>query len=458
MPVPSRTMLSLGRASPFVASLLLLALGMGACTGSGPPPPRPAGGAPAAIPPLGIRIAKVAGVALKGRPARGPLLGPAERVRDTISRMYTAGFVDPAQWRAGFPVVLDAFAPEMRGAARADLRELTLGTSARSLTSMLPTDARIVVRFLPNERRNPVAAMADMRFKGIATAEDGTEMEVRHEADYLLEALNDRWLITGYRVQQRLVPQPLPRRDPLFILAIGSDARPHKPVERALADSLHIIGVNPKTGVASILGIPRDSYVPIPGAGTQKINASLFHGGPQLTVQTVEKLAGIRIDGYLLVGFEGFRRMVSDVGGVAMTIPEPASDFYSGAHFRAGPTRLDGPEALAFSRNRHDVRGGDFGRSLNQGKLLIAALREFREDVRKDPAAAFTWLLAGAKYLDTDLSFTEMIRLAFSALAVDKVKNRVVSGSGGFAGSASVVRLGSAAQAMFRDLARDGTL
>lgn len=251
---------------------------------------------------------------------------------------------------------------------------------------------------------------------------------------------------------------PLPSNDPLFLLAIGSDARPRGSVTRSLADSLHIVGVNPKTNVASILGIPRDSYVPIPGGGSQKINSSLFRGGPELTVQTVERLTGIRIDAYLLVGFEGFRRMVSEIGGIEIVIPQAMNDAASGAHFRPGRTRLDGPEALAFSRDRHDVRGGDFGRSLNQGRLLIAALHELREDVRKDPVNAFTWLLVGAKYLRTDLTFTDMVDLAFAALAIDKVKNRVVSGSGGFAGSASVVRLGSSAQALFRDLARDGTI
>ena len=257
---------------------------------------------------------------------------------------------------------------------------------------------------------------------------------------------------------QAVLRPPLPSNDPLFLLAIGSDARPRGSLTRSLADSLHIIGVNPKTNVASILGIPRDSYVPIPGGGTQKINSSLFRGGPELVVQTVQRLSGIRMDGYLLVGFEGFRQMISEVGGIEIVIPQAMNDAASGAHFKAGRTRLDGPEALAFSRDRHDVQGGDFGRSLNQGRLLIAALREFRADVRKDPVNAFIWLLAGAKYLRTDLGFAEMVDLAFAALSIDKVKNRVVSGSGGFAGSASVVRLGSSAQAMFRDLARDGTL
>ena len=260
------------------------------------------------------------------------------------------------------------------------------------------------------------------------------------------------------RDMEAVLRAPLPSDKPFFLLAIGSDARPRRSLTRSLADSLHIVAVNPKTNVASILGIPRDSYVPIPGGGTQKINSSLFRGGPELTVETVERLTGIKMDGYLLVGFEGFRRAVSEIGGIEIVIPEAMSDAASGAHFRPGRTKLDGPEALAFSRNRHDVRGGDFGRSLNQGKLLIAALREFKEAVREDPVNGFIWLLVGAKYLRTDLDMTEMVDLAFHALDVDKVKNRVVSGSGGFAGSASVVRLGGSAQAMFRDLRRDGTI
>ncbi|MGH2686170.1 MAG: LCP family protein [Actinomycetota bacterium] len=281
------------------------------------------------------------------------------------------------------------------------------------------------------------------------------------------------WLAIGVSTAQETAPPSIedvsrdigaafrpgvPSDDPLFILAIGSDARPRQSVTRSRADSLHIIGVNPRTGVASILGIPRDSYVSIPGVGTQKINAALFHGGPELTVATVERLTGIRMDGYLLTGFEDFRRAVSEVGGIAMRIPYGMSDASSNAHFRPGPTRLDGPEALAFSRNRHDAPGGDFGRSMNQGRLMIAALRELRDEVRKDPVAVFRWVLVGARYLRTDITLPDMVDLAVAALSVDKVKNRVVSGGGGFAGGASVVRLGGSAQAIFRDLARDGTL
>jgi anionic cell wall polymer biosynthesis LytR-Cps2A-Psr (LCP) family protein len=136
------------------------------------------------------------------------------------------------------------------------------------------------------------------------------------------------------------------------------------------------------------------------------------------------------------------------------------SDRYSGANFDRGTKRLNGRQALAFSRNRHDAPGGDFGRSLNQGELLVAALREFKTDLRKDPLTLFRWLVAGMRSLQTDLTLPETVDLLLAATSIDpaKVRNRVVSGSGATVGGASVVRLGSSAQAMFRDLRRDGLL
>ncbi|MGH2673949.1 MAG: LCP family protein [Actinomycetota bacterium] len=252
----------------------------------------------------------------------------------------------------------------------------------------------------------------------------------------------------------------VPTKGALFVLAIGSDARPRESVTRSRADSLHIIGVNPTKGAAAILGIPRDAYLPIPGAGSQKINASLFHGGPELTVRTVEQLTGIRMDAYLLTGFLDFRRMVTQVGPIEIDVAYSMSDAASGAYFRPGRTRMTGPRALAFARNRHDAPGGDFGRSLNQGRLLVAALRALREDVRKDPLALFRWTAAGFGHVRTDLSLVEMLQLLQAAVSIDpaRVDNRVASGGGGIVGGASVVRLGSAAGAMFRDLRRDGLL
>ncbi len=203
-----------------------------------------------------------------------------------------------------------------------------------------------------------------------------------------------------------------------FILVIGSDARPGESPAQARGDSLHIVGVNPSESAVSILGIPRDSFVPIPGVGTRKINEALLHG-PDVMVRTVEQLAGIDIDGYVLTGFKGFQDLVNAVGGIGVDVPYAMSDPYSHARFRPGMTHMLGRNALAFTRDRHDVPGGDFGRSLNQGRMLIAALRQLKHDVAKNPGALLAWLAAGAKTLQTDLGLADMADLLLSMPSLD---------------------------------------
>jgi LCP family protein required for cell wall assembly len=277
----------------------------------------------------------------------------------------------------------------------------------------------------------------------VATAQTPTPMQLGHAGEAAF--------LPGFR-----------GRRPIFVLAIGSDARPGvcEPVERCLADSLHLIGLNPRKGAASILGFPRDSYVDIPGVGTGKINDSLFHGGPELVVQTVEELVGVDIDYYFLTSFAGLRHMVNDVGGIEIDIPYAMSDASSGAVFSEGLQVLDGKQALAFARNRKDTPNGDFSRSENQGLLMMAALERFRKDVRKDPLSLFTWLVSGLRHIQTELSAGEVFDLALAALTVEpnRVVNRVTPGGLGFAGEASVVQLGSEAEAMFADIADDGLL
>jgi LCP family protein required for cell wall assembly len=265
----------------------------------------------------------------------------------------------------------------------------------------------------------------------------------------------------GHEIAGALIPG-FPTGRPFFVAVIGSDARPGvcEPVEACLADSLHIIGVNPRKRAAGIVGIPRDSYVDIPGHGTQKINNSLSLGGPELVVDTLEQLAGVQIDYSFLTSFEGFRHMIQDVGGIDVEIPYAMNDSASGAVFDAGSHRLDGPQALAFSRNRKNVPNGDFSRTENQGLVILSALAQLRQEARRDPTRLFTWLIAGAKYIQTELTLPDLFDLALPALAIDpkRVVNLALPGGIGTAGEASIVTLGGEADAVFSDLADDGML
>jgi LCP family protein required for cell wall assembly len=423
-------------------------------------------------------------VNLRAVQSRGPagivakpsaLAGPAAAVERTIAQLYDIGFVDPALWAGGrFPSLTGPFAPEARQRVRAHVADLTVGRAAGRLDAVRPTRARLDVRFMLDRARHPIMAFAHMDFAGVGRAEDA-ELPIHHQGDYVLRRTDAGWRIVSFRVKSRVpssqqiqakvreasLSPALHASGPLFVLVIGSDARPRQSITSGTrGDAIHIVAVNPKRGIVSILGIPRDSYVSIPGAGTDKINRSLAVGGPELMVRTVERLTGIHIDAYVLAGFAGFEHMVKAVGGFSIDIPYGMDDSYSGAHFRRGPTHLSGRQALALARNRHDAPGGDFGRSMNQGRIIVAAMREFQLDLRKDPLTALRWGLAAARFMKTDLSPTQMMELllAVPSIAGNPVRNAVVYGSGAMVGSSSVIRLGRYAHAKFRDLRRDGVL
>jgi LCP family protein required for cell wall assembly len=247
---------------------------------------------------------------------------------------------------------------------------------------------------------------------------------------------------------------------PVFILSLGSDARPGEQVAGQRSDSIHLIGINPARHRASILGFPRDSWVSIPGFGTNKINAAMVYGGPHLTVRTIEQLTGIHVDYYLLTSFPGLVNLVNAIGGLTVDVPYPMHDPYSGADFNAGVQRINGRQALAFSRNRHDTPFGDLSRSFNQGILLRAALAQFRKEFAQDPSVLLSWLAAGIRNVKTDLSIRELVSFAFTATAIppDNVTNAVVPASTGSVGGASVVFIASSAHAVYADMKADGLI
>jgi LCP family protein required for cell wall assembly len=247
----------------------------------------------------------------------------------------------------------------------------------------------------------------------------------------------------------------------ITILAIGSDARLGQNPLRSRADSIHVIFLNPRRHRAVIVGIPRDSWVSIPGSGTNKINAALASGGPARMVSTVERNFGGRIDYWAVTSFWGITRMVDSVGGLRVRIPFRMQDPFSGSNFRPGPTRLHGKQVLAFARDRHSVPGGDFGRQLNGGRVFVSALIQFKKEYRRNPGRLLTWIAAGVRHMDADLSVDELVELAFGATAIRlrDVRNVVLPGGTGSVGGLSVVRLSmGTARAIFADARRDGAL
>jgi polyisoprenyl-teichoic acid--peptidoglycan teichoic acid transferase len=250
-----------------------------------------------------------------------------------------------------------------------------------------------------------------------------------------------------------------PAKGKIFVLVIGSDARGGNP--NARADAIHIAGINTRTMRGGILNFPRDSYVNIPGYGSGKINEALYAGGPELLARTLEDITNIRIDYYVMVGFEGFRKIIDGVGGVTMTLPGPVNDpGGSGAHLPAGKVRMGATSALAYVRTRKAFSGGDITRSTNQARFLIALLRKLRGQLDRNPAALLNWIAVTRRHTRLDISPKELFRLGIltSQVRPSKVKNVTVPVSLGSVGAASVVFIQSGARDIYARFRKNGSL
>ncbi len=243
------------------------------------------------------------------------------------------------------------------------------------------------------------------------------------------------------------------------ILLIGSDRRRDGSVEGQRADSLHVVSYNTKVNKASVISIPRDTYVEIPSRKAKdRINAALEYGGPEEEVRTVSRFLGFDIDYYVMVDFDGFIDLVNQIGGITVDIPEPMNDTKSGAVFKAGQVHLDGDRALAFARNRSFVRG-DFERTENQTRLLLYAFRQIRAEVSRDMTKIVKYMGLLSRYVELDIPYREAFRLAMTGISVDPatVQNYTVAGSIEDVGGASVIMPSGNTEA-FKDIADDGLL
>nr|WP_232100710.1 LCP family protein [Mycolicibacterium litorale] len=208
---------------------------------------------------------------------------------------------------------------------------------------------------------------------------------------------------------------------------------------------------------ATMVSIPRDSYVPIPGHGEDKINAAFALGGAPLLAQTVEQATGLRLDHYAEVGFDGFAAVVDAVGGVTMCPPEPISDPLAGIDLPAGCQELDGRNALGYVRTRATPRA-DLDRMTNQRAFMSALLHRaaspavFANPLRWYPMARAA---GSALTVDTGAHVWDLARLGW-ALRGDIATTTVPIGEFTDGGSGAVVVWDSeAASRLFEALAAD---
>ncbi|OFT85245.1 LCP family protein [Corynebacterium sp. HMSC29G08] len=129
----------------------------------------------------------------------------------------------------------------------------------------------------------------------------------------------------------------------------------------------------PRAGQATLMSIPRDSYVEVPGYGYDKINAAFAYGGASLLVQTVEQSTGLHIDHYAEIGMGGLANVVDAVGGVEICVAEPITDPLANISLAPGCQKMDGATGLGYVRTRATALG-DLDRVVRQREFLAAVM------------------------------------------------------------------------------------
>jgi LCP family protein required for cell wall assembly len=205
------------------------------------------------------------------------------------------------------------------------------------------------------------------------------------------------------------------------ILLLGSDSRVSAgdPTQwkagAQRTDAIMVLHISADRTQASIMSIPRDSWVDIPGHGMNKINAGFSFGGPTLMVQTIESVTGVRIDHVAIVDFDGFKEITDALGGVTITVPKTVSSFQG--TIEAGTYTMDGETALTYVRQRYNLPGGDFDRVHRQQNWIRAVVNKLMSaGTLKNPVKLNNALSALTKSLATDDGYTidDMQSLAVS--------------------------------------------
>jgi len=218
---------------------------------------------------------------------------------------------------------------------------------------------------------------------------------------------------------------PLPtlsgtRRINVLLLGSDTDAKFKEEVNTQI---VMVVSIDPVHHQVTLLSIPRDFWIPVPGKGMQKLQLAYRYGGVSLVRETVENDFGITIDHYAWIGLEGFEKVIDVAGGVNVDVTHPVIDdqypddlhtsnpyAYKRLYIQAGPQHLTGGEALEYVRSRHGDLIGDFGRSQRQQQVLLKLRRRLEQPGTILQIPDYLDAISGS--IRSDFSLRDIISLA----------------------------------------------
>ena len=246
-------------------------------------------------------------------------------------------------------------------------------------------------------------------FLVLTLATGGLALWVRHSIASGMEFIADPFADIPTRAPQQKVAAG--EEPAVNILVLGTDSRtsasdPSQWKEGAQrTDAIMIVQVSGDRKTVSVMSIPRDSWVEIPGHGQGKINAAYSYGGPSLTIHTVENLTGIHIDHFAVANFESFVALTDEIGGVRVNLKTPQT--LAGKELGAGAQVLNGQQALAYTRERSSLPNGDFDRVKRQQTWMRSIVsRVLTNGTLSSPTALYSFLKTASRTVAVDESFT----------------------------------------------------
>lgn len=229
------------------------------------------------------------------------------------------------------------------------------------------------------------------------------------------------------------LPEPWDGKSRVTVLLMGLDYRDWQSGDTPHSDTMILLSIDPVTKTASMLSIPRDLWVSIPGFDYGRINESYFDGaaynlpggGPELARRTVEQFIGVPVQYFAVIEFNAFISFINELGGVQIRPDQPVTiEKFGGGQrqvLEAGKSyTLDGELALAYARERK-TQGGDVDRARRQQEIImsirnrILKFQDLPELIAKAPAL-YQELSSG---IYTNLNLQEAVQLGLLALQLD---------------------------------------
>lgn len=230
------------------------------------------------------------------------------------------------------------------------------------------------------------------------------------------------------------------------ILVMGADKRSTTSETYGRSDTMMVIHVDPDANYMSILSLPRDMWVSIPGYGKDRLNVAYAAGGPKLTIKTIKNLTGININQFVEVDFQAFKDITDALGGIYVDVDRKyynvttRKNNYEDIYIEPGYQLLNGTKALQYVRFRHDD-AADIGR-MNRQQRFLSAARE--QAMGWDLPFKLPGIIKGLfNNVNTSLSGNDFLRLAYWGVKLDgnKIRQITVSGESAMVGDKSVLKV-----------------